>query len=245
MGITRYTYVGVALLLGMASWLAAPGAAQQTSGAAATSSTAAGQSGKNQTAASSPSLEQRPRYRVAPGDVMNIQFPFAPEMNQTVTIQPDGYIDLLNVGNFYVQGKTIPELEKSLKEAYGKTLRDPVINVDLKDFQQPFFIVGGQVTKPGKYDLRESTTVAEAVAIAGGFTTIAKHSDVLLFRGVSADQVEVKRVNVKKMLSSADLREDIYLHPGDMIYVPQSKMSKIGNFLPTRSLSMYFDPLQF
>ena len=65
---------------------------------------------------------------------------------------------------------------------YGAFLHDPEVSIILKDFEKPFFLAGGQVARPGKYELRSPTTVAEAVAIAGGFTEQAKHSQVVLFR---------------------------------------------------------------
>ena len=122
-----------------------------------------------------PALQQRnPRYKVMRDDVLNVSFPISPELNQTVTIQPDGYITLTNAGSVYVQGMTVPEVTETITKAYAKVLHDPIINVDLKDFQKPFFVVTGQVAKPGQYDLRYDTTVSEAIAISGGLLPTAK-----------------------------------------------------------------------
>jgi protein involved in polysaccharide export with SLBB domain len=184
--------------------------------------------------------QRRPRYRLEPGDALDLDFPFSPEFNQTVTIQPDGYVTLRDVGDMYVQGKTVPELAESLRGAYGRFLHDPIITVNLKDFQKPYFIAGGEVGHPGKYDLRADTTLTEAVAIAGGFTPNSKHSEVLLFRRVSDSYVEVKKINLKKMLGSGNLQEDANLRPGDMFFVPKNKLSKVARFLPTSSLGTYF-----
>ena len=74
----------------------------------------------------------------------------------------------------------------------------------------------------------------EAVAIAGGFTEKAKHSEVLIFRKVPGGWQAGKRLDVKHMLANADLGEDIHLQPGDLIYVPKNKLSKIKEFIPTR-----------
>jgi len=118
-----------------------------------------------------PALQQRnPRYQVMRDDVLNISFPISPELNQTVTVQPDGYITLLSAGSLYIQGMTVPEVTAAIKQDYSKTLRDPIIDVDLKDFQKPYFVALGQVGKPGQYDLRYEMTVTEALAQAGGLT---------------------------------------------------------------------------
>jgi len=87
--------------------------------------------------------------------------------------------------------------------------------------------------------------VNEAVAIAGGFTQQARHSEVVLFRRVSVDVAETHVLDLKKMLDSRNLREDMHLQPGDFIFVPQSRVSKIRKFVPTNSMSWYMNPLQY
>ena len=182
------------------------------------------------------------RYELHSADVLSLEFPFTPEFNQTVTIQPDGYITLRGVDNMKVEGQTLPEVTTALRTAYAKILHDPVINVELKDFEKPFFIVGGEVGHPGKFELREDTTATEAVAIAGGLRDSAKHSQVLLFHRVPGGWAQVKRLNMKKMLKEGNLDEDAYLQPGDFLYVPKNTMSKIERFIPTSSLGVYSNP---
>lgn len=191
-----------------------------------------------------PALQKRGwRYTVHPSDTLQLTFPLTPEFNQTIIVQPDGYISLLGVGNLLVTGQTLPELTELLQKTYGKTLRDPVIFVDVKDFEKPYFVVGGQVGHPGKFDWRGEVTVTQAVALAGGFLDTAKHSQVLLFRRVSDEWAEAKLVNVKKMINARNLREDPVLQPGDMLYVPKNALSKIKPFIPYYGL--YYNPSQF
>jgi polysaccharide biosynthesis/export protein len=193
-----------------------------------------------------PALQKRGwRYTVHPSDTLQLTFPLTPEFNQTIIVQPDGYISLLNVGELLAIGQTLPELTELLHKAYGKILRNPVIFVDAKDFEKPYFVVGGQVEKPGKFDWRGEVTVTEAVALAGGFKDTAKHSQVLLFRRVSDEWAEAKLINVKKMLNAKNLREDPVLQPGDMLYVPKNALSKIKPFLPLPTVGMYASPTQF
>jgi len=188
----------------------------------------------------SPSFQSRDaRYRIVTGDVLGLQFQFTPDFNQTVTVQPDGYVTLKELGDVHVEGETVPQVKQQLQEAYLKILANPVVTVDLKDFQKPYFLTLGQVARPGKYDLRGETTVAAAVAMAGGFTQEAKHSQVLLFRRVNDQWASVTKLDLKHMLKTRDLREDMYLHPGDMVYVPQNTFSKIKAFVPMPSMGMF------
>jgi polysaccharide export outer membrane protein len=174
--------------------------------------------------------------------VFDISFEFTPEFNQTVTVHPDGYITLRGVGDIHVAGLTIPELTEAIRTAYGKILKDPTIAVVLKDFNKPYFTAGGQVQRPGKYELRADTTVLEAIAIAGGFNDSAKHSQVLLFRRVSHDWMEAKVLDAKKMLKDKSLREDLHLEAGDMVFVPQSSISKIRRFVPVPGIGLGLSP---
>ena len=180
-----------------------------------------------------PLLERRnPRYRVERGDQLALNFPFTPEYNETVSVQPDGYISLINLADLHVEGLTTPEISDALRKAYAGVLHDPIIAVTLNQFETPYFVVGGEVGKPGKYELHGDTTVTQAVEIAGGFTASSKHSHVLLFRRVSDDWVSSRVVNVKKMLSAGDLAEDLHLEPGDMLFIPKNKLSKAQPYLP-------------
>lgn len=193
-----------------------------------------------------PTFQQRfPRYRLRSGDVVDLNFPFTPEFNQTITLQPDGYVNLRGLGDLYIQDKTVPEVVGAVRDAYGKILRDPVVTVELKDFEKPYFIVGGEVTRPGKYDLRGDTTIIQAVAIAGDFKAQSKSSQVLLFRRVSDDWVEVRQVDIKHVIRSRNLTEDPHLRPGDMVFVPKNAWSKLDRFIPVPSLGVFFNPFTF
>ncbi|MGB7547838.1 MAG: polysaccharide biosynthesis/export family protein [Terracidiphilus sp.] len=192
----------------------------------------------------SPTLQHRRRYTVSPGDVMELGFPLSPEFNQSLTVAPDGFVSLRGVGDVSVEGKSLPEVRETLRKAYAGILHEPLVTVDLKDFQKPYFTVGGEVGHPGKYDLREDITVAEALAIAGGTTMNSKSSQVLLFRHLpGGSMVEVRKLDLKKMMKKGDLREDARLQPGDLVYVPKSAISTIMRFLPTSSMGLYASPI--
>jgi protein involved in polysaccharide export with SLBB domain len=193
-----------------------------------------------------PELHHRnPRYQLCKDDVLQLNFPLTPDFNQTLTVQPDGFITLLGVGDLHVEGQTIPKVTESIKAAYAKTLHNPIITIRLTDFEKPYFIAGGEVGHPGKFELRGDTTLVQAVAIAGGFTESSKHSQVFLFRRVSNDWVETKQFNLKKMLKGGNLHEDAHLQPGDMLYVPRNTYSKLKRFIPVATLGTYFNPGQF
>jgi polysaccharide biosynthesis/export protein len=189
-----------------------------------------------------PQLQHRnPRYQVMRDDVIQVSFPLSPELNQTVTIQPDGYVNLQNAGSVYIQGMTVPEIVGAVKKAYAQILHDPIVDVDLKDFQRPSFLVQGQVGKPGRFDLREDTTVSEAIAVAGGFLPTAK-TQVFLYHRISAGWVEVKKLNLKDLLNGKNVNEDVQMQAGDMIFVPEKFITNFRKYVPY-NLGVYANPV--
>jgi polysaccharide export outer membrane protein len=188
---------------------------------------------------------RHPLYRLRPSDVVEISFTVAPEFNQTLTVQPDGYVMLKDAGMVEVEDLNLQQFTDAVQKAYRGYLHDPQVAVALKDFDRPYFIVGGEVGKPGKYELRSDTTVTEAVEIAGGLTQQSKHSQVVLFRRANDYLMETRLLDLKKMLKQRGLQEDAHLQPGDLIFVPQNTISKIARFMAKPSASMYMSPTQF
>jgi|SRR5215831_5136503 len=175
--------------------------------------------------------ERNPRYKVAHGDVLLISFPLSPELNQKVAVQPDGYIALQSAGTIYVEGLTLSGVAEAAKKAYAHILHDPIIDVDLADFQKPSFTVWGQVGKPGKYELRDDTTVTEGIAIAGGLEATAK-TQVFLYHAVSSNWAEVHEIKLKDILHGKNIGEDVHLQPGDMIFVPEKTIANFRKYVP-------------
>jgi polysaccharide biosynthesis/export protein len=110
-------------------------------------------------------------------------------------------------------------------------MHNPIVAVDLTNFQLPQFTVNGQVGKPGQYPLRIDTSVSEGIAVAGGFLQTAK-TQVFLFHRISPDWVEVKKLNIKELLKGHNVSEDVRLHPGDMIFVPETFIANFRKYIP-------------
>jgi polysaccharide export outer membrane protein len=192
-----------------------------------------------------PALQQRnPRYQVQRDDVLIISFALTPELNKTVTVQPDGYISLENAGSIYVLGLSTPQIADAIKKAYAKTLHDPIVDVDLKDFQKPYFVALGQINKPGQYDLRYDMTVTEAIGVAGGFAPTAK-TQVFLYHRVNNEWAEVRELKLNDILTGKKIAEDTHIQPGDMIFVPEKLITKIRKYVPYYIGASYSPPSIF
>jgi len=185
------------------------------------------------------------RYRLQPSDIMDVAFRFTPEFNQTVTVQPDGFISLEVAGDLKVAGLTLAEARQAILQKCQGTLHDPTVNLTLTEFSKPYFVVNGQVQHPGKFELRGGLTLTDAIAVAGGFNPGARDSEVLLFRRVSPELAEVKKIDLKQILRNGKIQEDVELQPSDSIYVSKSLIGKLERFMAVSKLGMYFNPLPF
>jgi polysaccharide export outer membrane protein len=182
------------------------------------------------------------RYRLQPGDVLDVQFRYSPEFNQTVTVQPDGYISLEITGDLKVAGFTIEETRQAVLRQASKRLADPVAAIALKEFQRPYFVVAGEVATPGKIEMRERVTALQAIMLAGGMKETAKSSQVVVFRKINSDTAEVKLLNLKNIRRTSDLENDLTLQAGDMVFVPRDKISKIERFMKLASVAAFMAP---
>ena len=183
------------------------------------------------------------RYTLHPGDVLDIQYRYTPEFNQTVTVQPDGFISLEIGGDVKVSGRNLEQVRNVILTKARTRLASPELIVVLKEFQKPYVVVAGEVATPGKLEMREKLTALQAVLLAGGFKDSAKSSQILVFRKLNADMAEVKTLNFKSLKRSSDLENDLTLLPGDMILVPRNRISKIERYVRIASLATFLNPL--
>lgn len=189
-------------------------------------------------------LETRGPYQLQPGDQLDIRFRLTPEFNQSVAVQPDGYISLACAGEVKVADLDVNAAEAAVAHAASKRLNAPEVSISVTDFQKPYFIIAGEVFKPGRYDMRENTTALQALLIAGGPRATAKVTQILIYRRINGNHGEVRILNLKHIKKHADLERDCELQPGDMIYVERTKFASFADVMKVgNSLGLYMNPL--
>jgi polysaccharide biosynthesis/export protein len=187
-------------------------------------------------------LHQRVRYKLHSGDVITLDYRYTPEFNQTVTIQPDGYVTLNIVGDVKVADLTLDEVHDQILKMASSRLNHPELNLTLKDFEHPSIVVAGEVAKPGKFELREDTTALQAVMLAGGFKDSARDTNVVLLRRINGQMAEVRQLNLHNVRQTSDLEKDMMLEPGDMLLVTRNKLEHLSRIMKATNLGLYFDP---
>lgn len=197
-------------------------------------------------AAESPQFADREaRYRLMPGDSVRVSYRLTPEYDCTVEVQPDGFAALPLLGEVTLGGHTLPEIRRDLRAKASERLNDPEMTVDLKTFEQPYYIVGGEVGAPGRFAIHGRMTALRAVQIAGGFKTSAKNSQVLLIRPVNGVDAQTRLINLDRVVDKHQLAEDVELRAGDMLIVPKNRLAKIEPYVKLANAGFYLNPLGF
>ena len=187
-------------------------------------------------------LHQRPVYTLHTGDVIALNYRYTPEFNQTVTVQPDGSVNVDIVGDVPVEGQSVEQVRKRIVGLASARLNHPELTITLVHFEAPFVVVAGEVDRPGKYDLNESTTALQAIMLAGGFKDSARDTKVYLFRRINADDAEVRKLDLHNIKNQADLERDAELEPGDMLLVTRNKMEHFSRFMKASNLGVFLNP---
>jgi polysaccharide export outer membrane protein len=137
---------------------------------------------------------------------------------------------------------TLEQAQELIGKKSSGRLKDPEVMLLLKEFQKPYFVVAGEVTQPGRIELREKVTAVQAILLAGGFKGSARSSQLLLFRKINSDEAEIIMVDLKKLKRTNDLRHDVMLKSGDLLLVPANTITKISRFIKLVNLGLFFNP---
>jgi polysaccharide export outer membrane protein len=174
--------------------------------------------------------DDEPQYRLFPGDEIDIAVPSAPELNKTVIVQPDGRIMLPLLAPQMAAGRSATELQVELGRAYADQLLRPDVTVTVR--AQPLKIfVGGQVSKPGVYDMPGDIDALRAVVEAGDFVSGAKKSQVVIIRRGSDGRPMMRTVDLNRPFHSAHGSDLIPLRRFDIVYVPKTGLAELGDVM--------------
>ncbi len=187
-----------------------------------------------------PILHPRDRYLLHIGDSLSLDYRLSPELNQTVTVGPDGYVDLNVAGAVRLAGLTLAEARDLILKRDSVRLNEPELNLELKDFQRPYVVVAGQVVMPNRIEMRQDMTALQAVMLAGGFKDSAKESKVVVFRRINSksDMAEVRVLNLHRINKTKQLEQDLSLDPGDIVYVPENNVTQFAKIMRIPNFSM-------
>jgi polysaccharide export outer membrane protein len=159
-------------------------------------------------------------YVIGANDVLAINVWKEPDISRSVPVRSDGKISLPLVGELQASGQTPQQLEQEITKRLQSYISEPEVTVIVTDSKSQKVNILGMVSKPGAYLLTSSTTVLDAIAMAGGFKDFAKQKSIYILR--QAPDGTQKRIpfNYKDVIKGQNSDQNIRLQAGDTLVVP-------------------------
>ncbi|MGI4755380.1 MAG: polysaccharide biosynthesis/export family protein [Janthinobacterium lividum] len=198
-----------------------------------------------QTQAAPPTpIQASAAYRLQTGDTISVFYRLTPEYNQSLTILPDGSVDLRLLGHVHVDGLSAEQAQQVITAEAAKRLRDPEVSVSVTDFVRQQFTVMGEVGRPGRYEIHGVTTMAEALGVSGGFTALSAQKSVVLVRplGPKSEYGNATVFDFKHLVKKNAMTTMPAIHDGDIIIVTTSKFAKLTGTLRLLNVGLYYNP---
>jgi polysaccharide export outer membrane protein len=165
------------------------------------------------------------------GDEISIQFFHNPELDDELTVRPDGKGNLKLVGDVKMAGLSVVQLQTTIEHMYDPILVQPDVSVNLRNTASQVVFVGGEVQNPGMYEIRAGLTPVQAIFIAGGLKTSAEQSSIVLFRDTGEPLLAYHIMNLEAQLGTELEHQKIKLLAKDIIFVPPSRIASINKFM--------------
>ena len=160
-----------------------------------------------------------PDYRIGAEDALQIVVWKSEPLTRAVTVRPDGMISLPLINDVRAAGLTPMELRATLTDLLKDHVSEPEVAVLVTEVRSFKVSVIGEVTKPARYELRSATTVLDVLAMAGGLTSQAVRSAIVVLRREGSVVKEIP-FDYSKVTSEGKGAMNVLLRPGDIVVVP-------------------------
>ena len=160
-------------------------------------------------------------YRLGPGDELEVKFFFAPELNDRMTVRPDGKISIMFAQDIQAAGLTPDELASDIRAVLAPHVKQLDLVVIVRTFASQKAYVGGEVAKAGLVPLTGNESLLQILATAGWITPMGGDTAVVVRRDAFGAE-KIYPVNVAQLENGVDMSQNILVQSGDMILVPPS-----------------------
>lgn len=164
-------------------------------------------------------------FLLGPEDVLDIVVWRNQDLSrQGVVIRPDGKITMPLIGEVEGSGKTADQLAAQISDRLKEFKENPSVSVSVREVNSYYVYVMGEVSKPGKYQLKSHTTVLQAIALAGGFTNFASKNKMQVVRNAPGGDGKTQEMRIPVryddlVFGSGEIHNFV-LKTGDVVVVP-------------------------
>jgi polysaccharide export outer membrane protein len=159
-------------------------------------------------------------YVIGANDALAIDVWKEPNVSRSVSVRSDGKISLPLVGELQASGQTPLQLEQEIAKRLQSYISEPEVTVIVSESKSQKVNILGMVSKPGAYLLTSSTTVLDAIAMAGGFKDFAKQKSIYVLRQDADGKQQRIAFNYKDVIKGKNPEQNIRLQAGDTVVIP-------------------------
>jgi len=178
----------------------------------------------NELPSASGNAEHTTRYKIAPGDTLQVFVWRNPEVSTSVTVRPDGLMTAPLLEEIPAAGKTPQELSRDVEKHLSTYLRDPLVTIIASGFQGTYkekIRVVGEAAEPKSILYRDSMTLLDLIIEVGGITEFAAGNNTVIVRTENGQQTEY-RVRVDDLIRDGDISANVDMKPGDIVIIPEA-----------------------
>lgn len=160
-------------------------------------------------------------YRLGPGDEVIIDIWGTSEDHLREMISPEGSIMIAQIGPVYLNGMTISDANKHIKNAFsrkyaGMSEAETDVQVTLGQVRTIQVDILGEVATPGTFRMSPFSSVFHALYLSGGINDIGSLRNIQVLR----NNKKVAGVDIYEYLFNGKTNGNIRLQEGDVIIVP-------------------------
>jgi len=159
------------------------------------------------------------RFRIGPGDILEISVWKDESLNKEVVVPPDRIISFSLIGDIDTTGMTVTELRRAVTERLSDYVPDATVTIILKQINSLKAYVIGKVNNPGAFTINMDTTIMQILAMANGLNPYASEGKILILRHRKGVTVKIP-FSYKQVLKGSNLKQNITLQRGDVVVVP-------------------------
>ncbi len=164
------------------------------------------------------------KYRIGPGDSVQIFVWRNPDVSTTVTVRPDGFMTAPLLEDIPAAEKTPTELARDIEKELSTYLRDPLVTVIVNGFvgiYEDQIRVVGEASEPRSLLYRDSMTLLDVMIAVGGLTDFAAGDESLIVRMEDGERKQYN-VRIESLIRDGDITANVDMKPGDILIIPES-----------------------
>ncbi len=186
-------------------------------------------------------------YLLGAGDKIKLDIFSVPEYSGDYQVLADGTLNLPLAGSVVVQDMSLKDASAAISKKLSEWLTRPIVTISLLASRPINVAVSGEVTRPGSYTTTLSEggipTLTKMLQLAGGMSQSADLQQVQVVRRSSKGGTQTHTVDLRQLLRTGDISQDLPLRDGDSIVVPAATAVNVddANLIASSSLAVSTD----